>query len=366
MHLNALVLSAIAAAPLPPPPHAAPARPVDLAICLDTSGSMQGLIESAKQKLWAVVNELATAKPTPRLRVALLTYGNNGHGAEDGWVRIDVPFTDDLDRVSQQLFALSTNGGEEYVGRVLDRARMLDWTPSDDALKLAVVAGNESADQDRVISFRDACRSMIARGVMVNSFYCGSETDGDAPLWREVALLADGRFACIDHDRGTVIVETPFDIDLSSLSSALNATYIPIGSAGGLGAQNQVLQDGNASMASAAAGAARAQTKANAMYNCSWDLVDALRNGQCKIGDVETADLPENMRAMSVQERSAWVDETYRRRCGIQAQINDLAAKRQSFIDARMKEQGLDESKSFDLALRQAVREQAAKKGFTF
>ena len=36
-------------------------RDIDLAICLDTSGSMTGLIESAKQRLWALVNDLALA-----------------------------------------------------------------------------------------------------------------------------------------------------------------------------------------------------------------------------------------------------------------------------------------------------------------
>lgn len=359
MNLNVLILSAVTTLP-------APSRPVDLAICLDTSGSMSGLIESAKQKLWSIVNELATAQPAPRLRVALLTYGNTGHSPENGWVRIDVPFTDDLDLVSQNLFALTTNGGEEYVGRVLNVAAGLDWSHEKDALQLAVVAGNESADQDRVVSFRDACKSLIGRGIMVNSIYCGSETDGEVPLWHEVALLADGQFACIDMNSGTVVLETPFDIDLAALSSALNETYIPLGAAGAAGTANQEAQDANAVMASSAAGATRALTKANGMYNCAWDLVDACRNGQMKIGDVETAQLPENMQPMSVQERSAYVDEMGRTRAGVQAQISDLAAKRQAFIAAAMKDRGLDDSKSFDRALRQAVREQAAKKGFSF
>ena len=83
---------------------------------------MQGLIDAARAKLWAVVNDLALARPQPRLRVALLTYGNDGHQAENGWVRLDVPFTTDLDLVSQNLFALTTNGGTELVGRVIQRA----------------------------------------------------------------------------------------------------------------------------------------------------------------------------------------------------------------------------------------------------
>ncbi len=68
-------------------------RLIQVAICLDTSGSMDGLIDAARQKLWAIVNDLALAKPTPRLEVALLTYGNDGHKEADGWVAVQSPLT---------------------------------------------------------------------------------------------------------------------------------------------------------------------------------------------------------------------------------------------------------------------------------
>ncbi|HVP73894.1 MAG TPA: vWA domain-containing protein, partial [Phycisphaerales bacterium] len=152
----------------PPRPIEAGDRIVELAICLDTSGSMEGLINAARVKLWEIVNDLALAKPTPRLRVALLTYGNDGHNAENGWVNIDIGFTEDLDMVSKQLFALTTNGGTELVGRVLKAAgERLDWNASDDVLKLIVVAGNESADQDTTFNFRDVCKATISKGVMI-------------------------------------------------------------------------------------------------------------------------------------------------------------------------------------------------------
>ena len=126
-----------------------PRRTVDLVICLDTSGSMKGLIDSARRKIWAIVNDLALAKPTPRLRVALLTFGNHGNDAAAGWVRVESGLTEDLDLISQKLFVLTTNGGEEYVGRVLQTGlEKIQWQEDANALKLMVVAGNESADQD--------------------------------------------------------------------------------------------------------------------------------------------------------------------------------------------------------------------------
>src|SRR5262245_51195249 len=138
-----------------PVPHRAPqpmARSIDLALCLDTSGSMEGLIDAARRKLWEIVNVLGTARPQPVLRVALLTFGSEG-SEETGWVLVQTPFTTDLDLVSEKLFALKTRGGTEYVGRVVKRAvEGLTWGGAD-SVKILFVAGNESADQDRAAPF---------------------------------------------------------------------------------------------------------------------------------------------------------------------------------------------------------------------
>ncbi len=341
-------------------------RAVDLAICLDTSGSMSGLIEAAKQKLWAIVNDLALAKPAPRLRVALLTFGNDGHNPEDGWVAVQTPFTDDLDLVSQRLFALSTNGGTEYVGRVLQYAGQLDWHAGDDGLKLAVVAGNESADQDGEVPFREMCKALISRGIMINSIYCGPASDNIAPGWREVALLADGKFAAIDQNHGTIVVESPFDDQLAALSAAVNETYVPFGAEGERGLSNQTAQDTNASGLNSAAAATRAQTKASALYNCAWDLVDACRSGQVDLAELETEALPEAMKGMSAEQRAAYIEQMQQRRTEIQKQIAQLSEKREAFVRQEMKKQSADDSKSFDSAIRKAVREQAEQKGLRF
>jgi hypothetical protein len=341
-------------------------RTVDLAICLDTSGSMSGLINAARQKLWAIVNELALAEPTPKLRVALLTFGNNGHDPEDGWVRIDSGLTDDLDVISQQLFALTTNGGTEYVGRVLHYAEQLDWHPSDDALKLIVVAGNESADQDQDVPFPGVCKTLITQGIMINSIYCGPAMDRIAPGWREVARLADGQFASIDQDHGTIVVESPFDEQLGELSSAINTTYIPFGAGGQAGELNQAEQDANARSLNSAAAAARAQTKGQALYFCSWDLVDACASGQVKIEEVSDEELPENMQKMTAAERVVFVREMGRKRGEIKQQIDSLSKQRQAYVTAEMQRQAVDTTKGLDDAIRRAVREQARQKGLTF
>src|ERR1700742_1667517 len=121
-----------------------PAKKVDLVIALDTSSSMDGLIDSARAKLWDVVNLLSHAKPQPQLRVGLISYGNDGYDARVGWVRKDSELTTNLDDVYEKLFALRTNGGSEYVARAVhDATADMKWDQDQGTLKIIFVAGNE-------------------------------------------------------------------------------------------------------------------------------------------------------------------------------------------------------------------------------
>ena len=344
----------------------APRRPVDLAICLDTSGSMDGLIDAARQKIWSIVNDLALATPTPRLRIALLTYGNDGHDAERGWVAVDAPFTEDLDTVSAKLFALKTNGGTELVARVLDAASRLVWSEEKDALKLIVVAGNESAEQDSKLDFRNVCKNLVEHGVLVDSIYCGNPADGLAPAWKEVAQRADGQFAAIDQQNGTVTISTPFDSELAALSNSINDTYLWFGAAGAAACENQKAQDSNASGANAATCAARAMTKGGAAYWSRNDLVDAVKAGTVKVEEVKKEELPEKMREMTTEQKQKCIDDAGLRRAEIAKKIQESGAKRDAYVAEEMKKQAKDDKNSFDRAVRDAVRQQAATRGFKF
>jgi len=350
--------------PRPAPSPAAP-RAIDLALCLDTSGSMQGLIDAARRKLWEVVNTLGTAKPQPALRVALLTYGSSGSEA-DGYVVVQTPFTTDLDLVSEKLFALGTNGGTEYVGRVVKHAvEGLTWG-GEGAVKILFVAGNESADQDRAAPFRQVVTKAAGLGVRVNAIYCGNPDDPDAGGWREVAAVGGGRWASIDHDRGLVAVASPYDKDLEDLSKRLNGTYLAYGGRAAEGKARQTAQDANAASAPAA-GAERAASKASRLYdNSAWDLVDRSRQPGFELAKVPEAELPEEMRKMTVEQRAAHLETKRKEREAIQAQVKDLDAKRRAFVAGEIAKLGLDDSKALDRVLRETIEEQAGAAGFDF
>jgi hypothetical protein len=341
---------------------------IELALCLDTSNSMDGLIDAAKTKLWTIVNELATAQPTPKLRVALLSYGNNGYLEETGWVRVESTFTEDLDMISEKLFGLTTWGGTEYVGRVMHTAdTQLDWCANPNAMRMLVVAGNETADQDQQYRSANVAQALSTRNIVVNAIYCETPGTPVAETWQSVAALGKGYYAAIDQQKGTLYITTPFDEELAKLSGTLNTTYIPYGQRGQWHCQNQMMQDDNAALMNTATASQRAVSKASAMYqNDHWDLVDACGQKDFDLSAVKTEDLPENMHSMTPGERAAYIEGKRAARAEIQAAIQTLGQQREAWRVQYLKDNDMSEESAFDTALRKAIRTQAIAHGLAF
>jgi hypothetical protein len=362
----ALLLAALGPARAAEPAKPAEGKPIDVVICLDVSNSMDGLIGAAKLKLWDIVNDLGKVKPTPKLRVGLYSYGHTSYDRNAGWVRKDLDLTDDLDAVYQKLNGLTTRGGEEYVARVCrDAIEQQKWSAGKDALKVIFVCGNEPASQDPLVKLRTVGDLAVQKGIVINPIFCGPAQHRDARDWKEFATMAGGRFASIDHDRGTVAIATPQDKELAALSVKLNTTYLAYGHEGKDKASNQVAQDANALRASPQAAAARGVSKATALYrNDSWDLVDRCqRDAQFDVKKLPVDQLPESMKKMTPEQREKHVKEMLARREGLQKQINELNARRTAYVNEQMKKNPSQADKAFDEAVRGALCEQAARKG---
>jgi hypothetical protein len=309
------------------------------------------------------VNELGRAQPTPVLRVAILTYGAPAYGEQSGYVRLDLPFTSDLDAVNEKLFSFHTNGGEEYVARVVNTAfQRLQWTPAADALRIVFVAGNESATQDPQLELEQVMGEAAQRDIVVNAIYCGGDNDEDSVGWRRVATLAHGTYASIDQNAAAVAnVATPYDAQLASLNEALNKTYVAMGAAGERARANQVAQDANAAAMSAPAAASRALAKAGALYETSWDLVSAIADGR-KLEDVAPADLPKEMQAMQPGEREQYIEKKTAERTALEARIQSIGEERRRYLE----EHSDATDAELDAAMLDGLHQAAETKGFEF
>jgi len=341
---------------------------IDLVIALDVSGSMSGLIDSTKQRLWDVVNELAQANPQPDLRMAILTYGNPSYGEQNGFVRIDMPFSRDLDAINDTLFSFTTNGGDEYVSRVIHRSVTdLQWSTDPDALKILFVAGNEEANQDPQISSDLAVQMAANNGIVVNTIYCGNPDDDLVAGWQQFSAGTNGLFASINQSTAAVAnVETPMDDQLAELNKELNETYVAYGQDGEEYKANQIEQDKNSAGMSAPSLASRTITKIGKLYdNAKWDLVDAFESG-AQVAEMEAENLPAPMREMNKEQRKDYVAELAGKRADVSAKIEALGQARQVYIAEERARSASDADVGLDEAMIDGIRKIAATKGFEF
>lgn len=343
---------------------------IQVAILLDTSNSMDGLINQAKRQLWNIVKELGEAEvdgKTPRFEVALYEYGNDGLSVTKNYVRQVTPFTTDLDKVSEELNRLKTNGGEEYCGAVIqDSLKNLEWSKRDGDLTAIFIAGNEPFDQGSV-SFQEACAAARQKGVVINTIFCGKKQEGERTKWSEGATLAAGRFFCIDADRSVAEAPTPYDSKLAQLNLQLNTTYIGYGVNAPAAQARQVAADSAAGSSPEASSyvASRAQAKAGANYsNEEWDLVDAKKKGRVDVGSMAVAELPAELRDKTVEQRKEYVEKKAVERERIQSEIREEGKKRDAYLAEQKAKSGPDTS--LEGAILGAIREQAKQRGFKF
>ena len=320
---------------------------IQLALLLDTSNSMDGLIDQAKAKLWNIVNEMTDTEwngEPVRLEIALYEYGNTNLSARTGWIRQVNAFTTDVDLLSNHLFSLRTRGGDEFCGQVIHRASTdLEWD-SDAGFKVVFIAGNESFAQGQ-LNFKNALRLARTKNIVVNTIYCGDMEEGIRLQWKEGAVQGGGDYFVINQNEEIRYIQTPFDDRISELNEKLNDTYVPIGQHGVQYLQNQRKQDDNAKVYGLENMASRAIYKSKSQYNnANWDLIDAYEKSKDVIED--TDNLPESYRSMTRQQIKKEIERLKQSRLHIKNEIQSLAKKRKEHIEIKASdvENGLEAS----------------------
>src|SRR5690348_12137956 len=80
---------------------------LEMVFVLDTTGSMGGLLEGAKQRIWGIVNDVMQSSARPAVKIGLVAYRDRG----DTYVSEVLPLTDDLDKVYGTLMSYRADGG---------------------------------------------------------------------------------------------------------------------------------------------------------------------------------------------------------------------------------------------------------------
>lgn len=340
---------------------------IQIAFLLDTSSSMDGLIDQAKARLWNILGEILKAErngQAPTIEVALYEYGNSGLLPKHGYIREVSSLTTKVDDFSEKLFGLRTGGGDEFCGHVIQTStNQLQWDENENTVKLIYIAGNESFLQGNV-SAKDALANARKKNIVVNTIFCGDPNSHDGKTWRVALSDKDGDFFSINQDETVVFVPSPYDDVIEATNLQLNRTYIPVGQQGAALQMNQVRQDANAASYGKANLSSRAKYKASANYNnASWDLVDAYTEDTDRVLK-EKSTLPDSLSTLSDAALTARITEMKSARALLQASIMDLTKKRDAFVAEARKVAASGEENTLGARINASVRKRLVEKKY--
>jgi len=345
---------------------------VQVAILLDVSGSMEGLIEQAKSQLWGMMQTLSKATrqgQKPIVEIALYEYGRPENGQAQNYIKRIMPFTTDLDLLSAKLFELRTSGGDEFCGAVLVQSlNELQWGKGQDDYKVIFIAGNESFRQGNV-PFAKACLLAKEKGVVINTVYCGDSLTGIREYWGQNGDCGNGSYTFINHNDKEDDKPAPQDSLIYVLNEKLNTSYVTYNTYGRTRAELQKRMDEANKQSAKKAGIQRAAVKANkqAYRNSNWDLVDAFEEDSAVLEKIDTAYLPDSLRNKSKAELLQYVQQKTAERAAIQKELNDLLKQRAAYLAAeKLKESAGANAKDLDNAVQSILRKQAVQRQFSF
>ena len=340
----------------------AESRSVEVCFVLDTTGSMSGLIEGAKKKIWSIANSIVAADPKAKVRFALVPYRDR----DDEYVTKVFDLTDDLDKVFADLQAFQAGGGgdgPESVNQALDEAvNKIGWTADEATVKFVFLVGDfpPHMDYQDDVKFPRTCEAAVRKNLIINTVQCGENAE-TAEVWREIARRGEGTYVALEQSGGMIAMDTPMDEEIARLSAQIGELAVPYGS---VEQRREV-----ASKTVAAASAPAAVQADRAYFNAAsgkaiqgrGDLVSDLRENSVALDAVPEAELPENMRAMSAEQRVAYLKDQGEKRDALNARVAELSKQRQAYI-AEQNRKLPASADAFDAKVSETVKTQMERK----
>jgi Mg-chelatase subunit ChlD len=348
------------------------ARPeVEVVFCLDTTGSMGGLINAAKQKIWAISNQIASGKPTPRLKLGLVAYRDRG----DAYVTKVFDLTDDLDAIHAHLMSFQAQGGGDFpesVNQALHEAvTKVTWSKDKRTLKLIFLVGDAPPHMDYPddVKYPETCKLAVQKDIIINTVQCGNHAETEK-IWRDICRRAEGSYVQIDARGGpVVVVRTPYDGELAKINGDLARSTLTYGSHARQ-AEGQARAKAVAGLGAAPGGAPVAAERAayfartggGAAGGARYDLLDAVKSGKVKLKDVKKEELPAEMQKMTPEEQEAHLKKLDERRAELNKRAAELDRKRGEFIAKKLAEDSNGRARdSFDNQVLRILERQAAR-----
>ena len=345
---------------------------IEVVFVLDTTSSMNGMIQAAKDRIYSIATTMASAQPAPEIKMGLVAFRDRG----DAYVTQITDLSSDLDSMYGKLMTVRAEGGgdgPESVNQALYAAvHGISWSQDPDAYRVVFLVGDAPPHMDYPGEVRFPTTLAVAKskGIIVNTIQCGQDPH-TRQTWEQIASLSEGDYFNVDQNGSAIAIATPFDAEIAKLSDALDDTRLYYGSASDKAKQRaKILAFGRLKADAPVAALAN-----RAMFNMSIsgeknflgekELVDEVATGRVDLADIEEAELPASLLLMSPAEREPAVKAQVAKRSELRTQMKELAQKRERFLEEKVAEID-DADESLDRKIYDTVRVQGAAKGFEY
>jgi Mg-chelatase subunit ChlD len=344
---------------------------IDVVFVLDTTGSMEGLIAAAKEKIWSIATTMSSAQQSPDIRIGLVGYRDRG----DDYVTKIVDLSADLDSVYASLMDFQAAGGgdtPESVNKALyDAVHNMAWSQQDNAYQVIFLVGDAPPHMDyNEVRYPEIIASANDKGIVVNAIQCGEIPAAIEP-WTRIANLGQGAFFQVEQAGGAVAYATPFDKKIAELSARVDDTRLYFGDAEEKEAMHRKvmatnkLHDGASDATRARRGVFNATLSGRTNLLGTNELVAAVESGEVDLADLDQALLPESVASLAPEKRQTFVAAVFAKRTDLQERIEALSVQRSSYIEKKVDEAG-GERESLDQKLYDAVKDQASSIGLEY
>jgi Mg-chelatase subunit ChlD len=331
---------------------------VEVCFVLDTTGSMSGLIDGAKKKIWTIANSVVAADSKASIRFALVAYRDRG----DSYVTKIVELTDDLDRIFAELQSFEAGGGgdtPESVNQALAEAvNKLDWSSDGQARKFIFLVGDcpPHMDYSDDVKYPRTCETAVRKNIIINTVQCGDDPS-TTEIWREIARRSEGSFVALEQSGGMVVIDAPQDKEIAELSVEIGKLSIPYGSE----RQQQEVMMKNEAAATAPASVSADRAAFNAASGKAiqgrGDLVSDWREKTIDLDKIDANELPVEMRKMTPEQRVAHLKKQAEDRDKLSARVNELSQARAAYIAEESRKRGTTPD-AFDAKVAEIIEEQ--------
>lgn len=327
-------------------------------------------VEALQHKLFSIANTMAFSEDAPLINIGMAGYGGVNAGATE------LVLFEDIDLVYHRLSLTGTEIEKEgfadfYSALDASISRLARDRGQNLYRAIFILSAGNPPGPDPGRDYLGLAHKARESGIIINAIHCGPETPGQG-LSGEISEAAGGKYLTVSRPGNAAPGPTPFDEELITLSRQLDSTRVYYG--------DPEIASERARRAQVAhliyTVAPRKVRIARAQFNASMpgarnlvgtgELIDEVWSEKVELADIDGNMLPSAMRAMTMAQRDAMVEERILRRMEIQDSIDTLGEQRQRYILLEFGEKGVDPADSIDRAMFDCLRSQAGRHGINY